>query len=372
MRIVRAEVLEYVRPLDGRSWNPVSRWTERRAPLVVLESDDGIRIVAEAWSRQDEIDRVFEALASGVKCILGRSFDDAHAIAALYDALPRSDWPASAAASAIDMALWTLLARTKRRPLRAMLGASTNEVGVYASGGLYRDGDDATALTNEVARYGTKGFRDVKIKVGGIALRDDIDRIDAARAAMADDGVLWVDAVNQMNAADALRQAQAYRDAGATAIQAPVAFDDTTTMASIGRSALPVIAGEAEFSTEVFERLLDDARVAYLQVNLGLCGGFTGADRIAALAAGRGVPVTVQAHGTAILLLASLQWGAVRNAHSVEFHGFHDHLRELLEANVDVSAGVALLHDHAWIEPVLPGGFPREGSAISLMQEFSV
>ena len=365
-------MLEYIRALDARSWNPVSRWTARRAPFLVLESDEGIRVHAEAWSRQEQIDRVFDALAAGVKCVLGRSFATAEEIDALHNALPCADWPESAAASAIDMALWALLARTQRRPLHVMLGATTNAVRVYASGGLYRDGDAdrAEALVNEVRRYRAQGFGHVKIKVGGLPLPEDIRRIGAARAVMADEGALWVDAVNQLNAANAVRYSEAYRDAGASAIQAPIAFDDYRTMASIGRSALPVIAGEASFSTGAFERLLDDARVAYLQLNLGLCGGFSGADRIAALAAARDVPVTVQAHGTAILLLASLQWGAARNVHSVEFHGFHDHLRESLMADVTVGAGMVVLNECVRPEPVQPGRIHGEAANISLVQEF--
>ena len=352
----------------------MSRWTERRAPLLVLESDEGLRVHAEAWSRQDQIDHVFDALAEGVESILGRSFDTGEAIVALHDALPCNEWPASAAASAIDMALWGLLARTQRRPLHAMLGASTNAVRVYASGGLYRDGDAdvAEALASEMRRYRTRGFRDVKIKVGGLPLPEDIRRIEAARAAMADDGALWVDAVNQLNAANAVRYAEAYRDAGASAIQAPVDFDDYPTMALIGRSTLPVIGGEAAFSPQLFERLLDDARVAYLQVNLGLCGGFTGADRITALAVARDIPVTVQAHGTTVLLLASLAWGAARKVHSVEFHGFHDHLRESLMADVTVSAGITMLDERAPSEPVRTGSVHSECAAISLVREFFV
>ena len=330
MRIVRAHVLEFSRELDGRSWNPLSRWTHRRAPLLILETDHGIRGHAEAWSRQDEIDRVLDALGRFARShVLGRSFDDADAVAALHESLHRGEWPERAAASAIDMALWDLLGRSRRQPLWSMLGGSAGEVRVYASGGLYRDGCGVVDLAREVARYQREGFRDVKIKVAGLPLPDDIERIGAVRSTMAVDAVLWVDAVNRLDAGNALEHAAAYRDAGANAIQAPVAFDDVATMARIGAVAMPVIAGESTSSADGFMRLLDAARVGYAQVNLGLCGGFTGADRIAAIAASRGVPVTVQAHGTAVLLDASLHWGAARNVHSVEFHRFHDHLQPM-------------------------------------------
>lgn len=371
MRIVRAEVLEYVRQLDGRSWNPVSRWTERRAPIVVVETDDGLRGQGEAWSRQEEIGRVLDALARSLRSsVVGRSFDDADAIASLgisdaadaadaadgVDAAGGVDWPQSAAASAIDIALWDALARTRRCPLWKMLGSPSGPVRVYASGGLYRDGCNARDLAREIARYRDEGFRDVKIKVGGSTLAADVERIAAARSAMASEGVLWVDAVNRLHSGNALDCAIAYREAGAGAIQAPVAFDDDATMARIGRDALPVIAGESAFGIDTFERLLDGARVALLQLNVGLCGGFTGATRIARIAASRGVPVTVQAHGTAVLLDASLQWGAANHAQSVEFHRFHDHLQDAAwMASHPVHSGAIALPDSAGGNAIVGG-----------------
>ena len=372
MRIVRAEVLEYVRKLDGRSWNPVSRWTERRAPLLILETDEGVRGCGEAWSKQDEIGVVLAALARSLRTsVVGRSFPDGEAIRALRDTMPYEDWVGAAVLSAIDMALWDLLARSRQQPLwQALAGTADigNAVDVYASGGLYRDGDNTDDLASEVARYRGEGFRNVKIKVGGMSLEDDVARIGAARDAIGSDGVLWVDAVNQLHAGNAIGFAQAWRLAGADAIQAPVAFEDHPAMARIGRAGIPVIAGEAAYAEQAFLGLLDAAHVALLQVNLGLCGGFTGASRIAALAASRGTPVTVQAHGTAVLLDASLHWGAASGVHSVEFHRFHDHLRAMFASTLgDIPAGAVELSSPTATHPIRPGQVPGESSAISLV-----
>jgi len=372
VRIVRAEVLEYVRKLDGRSWNPVSRWTERRAPLLILETDEGVRGCGEAWSKQDEIGVVLAALARSLRTsVVGRSFPDGEAIGALRDTMPYEDWVGAAVLSAIDMALWDLLARSRQQPLwQALAGTADigNAVDVYASGGLYRDGDNTVDLASEVARYRGEGFRNVKIKVGGMSLEDDVARISAARDATGSDGVLWVDAVNQLHVGNAIGFAQAWRLAGADAIQAPVAFEDHPAMARIGRAGIPVIAGEAAYAEQAFLGLLDAAHVALLQVNLGLCGGFTGASRIAALAASRGTPVTVQAHGTAVLLDASLHWGAARGVHSVEFHRFHDHLRAMFASTLgDIRAGAVELSSSTATHPIRPGEVPGESSAISLV-----
>jgi len=49
MNITGVKVLEFRRRLDGRSWNPTFRWHERRAPLLVVETDAGLTGVGEAW-----------------------------------------------------------------------------------------------------------------------------------------------------------------------------------------------------------------------------------------------------------------------------------------------------------------------------------
>ena len=347
MRIVGAEVLEYVRPLDGRSWNPLSRWTERRAPLLLLHADNGLTGCGEAWSRQERIGLVLDALASHVaQSIVGRNFNDAHAIRALASQQGADNWIDGAVASAADMALWSLLAKTHGVSLWKALGGARRSVAVYASGGLYRDNAGIDALVDEISAYRALGFRDIKIKVGGLPVAEDSQRIAAVRAAMGSADELWIDAVNQLQPATALDAASAFRSAGASAMQAPVAFDDYATMAEINRAYLPVIAGEAEYSMAAFGKLLSTHSVGLLQLNLGLCGGFSGAERIAALALEHSVPVTVQAHGTAILLGASLQWGAAAVVHSVEYHRFHNHLAFTLGASMlNVNEGQVLLDD---------------------------
>ena len=114
MKIVSVKVLEFRRRLDGRSWNPTFRWHERRAPLVVIETDAGLTGVGEAWSPQPRIALVLDELAD--RCapmLLGRD-PLAHAsIVTELEARAASPepWVAAAAASAIDIALWDLVAQ---------------------------------------------------------------------------------------------------------------------------------------------------------------------------------------------------------------------------------------------------------------------
>ena len=120
VKIVGVSVLEFRRPLDGRSWNPTMRWHERRAPLLVLETDQGLAGVGEAWSRQDRIDLVLDALADDVAlALLGTDALARPPIARRGAAQPAyaAPWVGTAAASAVDIALWDLAAQAAEQPL---------------------------------------------------------------------------------------------------------------------------------------------------------------------------------------------------------------------------------------------------------------
>jgi len=350
MKIVGVKVLEFRRRLDGRSWNPTFRWHERRAPLLVIETDAGLTGVGEAWSPQPRIALVLDELAD--RCapmLLGRD-PLAHAsIVTELEARAASSepWVAAAAVSAIDIALWDLVAQAAERPLWRALGGHSGRVGVYASGGLYRDGTTSSDLAREFGAYVDLGFAAVKMKLGALPLEGDLDRVSSVRRAVGDDVVLWVDAVNQLTRGTAPAWCRSLARAGVAAIQAPLPFDDIAGMADINASLLPVIATEAEHREETFRALLDAAAVTYLQYCLGLCGGFTGAMRIDDRAATHRVKSTPQCFSTAVLQAASLHFGAAReNVVAVEFHRFHDHLAAALPATMKrVKSGFVHLDD---------------------------
>ena len=336
MKIVGVKVLEFRRPLDARTWNPTFRWHERRAPLLVIETDEGLTGVGEAWSRQPQINLVLDALAEHyAPALLG---SDPLARASIARRLGKhapfpQPWAAAAAASAVDIALWDLTAQAVRQPLWRALGGSRSRTPVYASGGLYRDGSTLSDLASEFEAYVALGFARVKMKIGALPLEGDLERVRSVRSAVGDDVVLWVDAVNQLSRPVAPAWCESLAEAGVAAIQAPLPFDDVSGMAAINASLLPVIATEAEHREDMFRALLDAGAVTFLQYCLGLCGGFTGAMRIDDLAGARGMKSTPQCFSTAVLQAASLHFGAARgNVVAVEFHRFHDHLGAALPA----------------------------------------
>ena len=334
MRIVAASVLEFRRQLDGHSWNPTFRWHERRAPLVVLDTDAGVQGIGEAWSRQPQITLVLDALARQfLPALIGADISRAAEIVARIAARTPSlePWVAAAAASAIDIASWDAKARAAGVPLWRALGGHRGRVAVYASGGLYRDGATIRDLACEFEGYVETGFTHMKMKIGALSHERDVERVRAVRHAIGEDAVLWVDAVNQLSRTSAPAWCKPLVGAGVTAIQAPLSFEDLAGMVQINESLLPVIAIEAEYREEVFRMLVEARAVTFLQYCLGLCGGVSGATRIDNDAAEHGVKSTPQCFSTAVMQAASLHFGAARdNVATVEYHRFHDHLALLL------------------------------------------
>ncbi|BBK31654.1 L-alanine-DL-glutamate epimerase-like enolase superfamily enzyme [Stella humosa] len=354
MRIRRVTILEFHRVFDRPLWNPATVWRERRAPLLRLESDDGTIGLGEAWCRQDEIRYSFAALHRLAAALPGRDLDDLrHAPAS-----SRHDWVEAGAASAIDMALWDMAARRDGRPLASFLGPTTT-VAAYASGGLYGPDKDVSALAREMAGYAAAGFAGVKMKIGGLDAAADLDRVAAVRAATGG-ALLIVDGVERYDLATAARLAGALADRGVAAFQAPLPAADIDGLAALARqSPIPLVLGEAEFDHGRLVNLVTSGAAGWLQANPGLAGGPTGMAHLARIARDHGVPLSPQAHATAVLQATALHCGALHGVGWVEHHQVHDHLAGLLPPSLRRPT------DGRIVIPPLPGlGFdlPSDGS----------
>jgi L-alanine-DL-glutamate epimerase-like enolase superfamily enzyme len=370
MRIKRATLLVFERQLDGRAFNPVFRWRERRAPLIVIETDAGARGIGEAWSRYTDIESVLAALALTTKRIEG--CDIPHPLGAASDllgapAVAAAPWAMAAALSAVDIALWDAFGHEQGQPVWRLLGGATDQAPVYASGGLYRDGYSNAELAAEMRSYLARGFRAVKMKIAGLGLDEDMARVRAVRDAVGAGTTIWVDAVNRLDVHDAMRWSAELAKLGVAAIQSPIPAEDVAGLAALNRQAMPVIASESEFVHEAFQELLDRQAVTHLQFCLALCGGFSGARALDARARAAGVSTTPQCFSTSVAQAATLHFAAAHsNVVSAEYHGYHDHLKALYRGSTgQVGAGMASAGALPGLGVAIPRCGPqRDGSVI--------
>ncbi|MDR6288435.1 MULTISPECIES: mandelate racemase/muconate lactonizing enzyme family protein [Inquilinus] len=126
----------------------------------------------------------------------------------------------SVAVGTVDMAVWDAVAKIAGQPLWRLLadryrgGQADDKVWVYAAGGYYYPGKDLTQLKDEMRSYRDRGYRVVKMKIGGAPLAEDLRRIEAVLGVVGEGGCLAVDANGRFDLATAVAYARALEPYG--------------------------------------------------------------------------------------------------------------------------------------------------------------
>jgi len=222
--------------MDGSQRNPRFVWTEKQTLLVFVRTDDGLTGVGESWSDGGSADPFVVFIERDVAPhLVGQ---DADLVDRCWRVLldraivsTRRDITYNAL-SAIDIALWDLKGKRAGMPLWRLLGGHDREVIPYASAGLYKDGQSSEDFGAEYAAYGKRGFRGVKIKVGGAPLAVDVARVAALREAIGREARLMVDAVSNLDVPRAIALAKAFAPYDITWFEQPV---DTADVAGTVR-----------------------------------------------------------------------------------------------------------------------------------------
>jgi L-alanine-DL-glutamate epimerase-like enolase superfamily enzyme len=218
------------------------------------------------------------------------------------------------ALSAVDMALWDANAKRAGVPLAVLLGGTiARPVPAYASGGYYRsdDGPWEEAVRNEIELNRSQGFRDHKIKVGGLPVVEDARRVAAAIQAIDGTGRLALDANNAYrNVPEALQAARAFEraagDAGLWWLEEPLSPDDNAGHAELAAALETMVAtGEIHQTRWEFRDLIERRGADLLQPDAGVLGGVTEWIRVARTAETFGIPVAPHWHANVHAHLAA-------------------------------------------------------------------
>jgi L-alanine-DL-glutamate epimerase-like enolase superfamily enzyme len=138
----------------------------------------------------------------------------------IWDVLMTNEKPGghgerSVAVGVIDMAVWDAAAKIADEPLYQLLanrfrnGEVDRKIFVYAAGGYYYPGKDIAALKAEIQSYLDQGYSSVKIKIGGVPLAQDLERIEAVLKLLKRPSQLAVDANGRFDLAKAIEYARA-------------------------------------------------------------------------------------------------------------------------------------------------------------------
>jgi L-alanine-DL-glutamate epimerase-like enolase superfamily enzyme len=297
MRIV--DVREAAVPLRSELRNAVITFSEMTISIVAVVTDvvrDGRPLVGYGFHSNGRYAQagilrtrmIPRLLAAPPEALRSDTSDDVDPRKA-WDVMMANEKPGghgdrSVAVAALDMALWDLLAKAEEKPLHRLLaerfrgGAAQEVVEVYAAGGYYYPGKELSALQDEIRGYLDEGYRQVKIKIGGEPLADDLRRIEAALHVLARGDALAVDANGRFDRATALRYAEALAPYGLRWYEEPGDPLDFDLLAEVSAaSATPLATGENLFSLGESRNLVRYGGLRperdVLQMDPGLCYG---------------------------------------------------------------------------------------------------
>jgi L-alanine-DL-glutamate epimerase-like enolase superfamily enzyme len=196
---VVTDVVRDGRPVIGYGFNSNGRYgqggliRERFAPRL-LEADPA-SLLNDAGDNLDP-DRIWAVLMRNEK--------------------PGGHGERAVAVGTIDMAVWDAVAKIADVPLFRLLAERHGlqpdpRVFVYAAGGYYYPGKDLSALRAEMRSYLQRGYTVVKMKIGGVAIEEDRERIEAVLAEIGSDAQLAVDANGGFNLETAIAYAKMLR-----------------------------------------------------------------------------------------------------------------------------------------------------------------
>ncbi|MGI6574863.1 MAG: mandelate racemase/muconate lactonizing enzyme family protein [bacterium] len=223
------------------------------------------------------------------------------------------------AISAVDVALWDIIAQAANLPLYKVLhGFGRQRIPAYASSVFISSVDEMEA---QAKKFLDMGYTAMKIKLG-TGLHEDIEAVAAIRAAVGKNVKLMVDTNSVYDAATAIRLGRQLEQYDLEWLEEPVPPYDLQGYMHVKRGqAIPIAGGEGEFSLYGFRDFLATGAVDIVQPDLGRVGGFTEGMRIAAL---------IQAHNlkfaphtgmcSAVNIVASMHYAAAApNLYGFEF-----------------------------------------------------
>ena len=195
---------------------------------------------------------------------------------------------------ALDVALWDLKAKANGEPLWKTLGASSRAVKAYASGIDLCLSDDEIRAFYE--RQAALGISIGKLKVG-LDREGDLRRIGIMREALATSGkapILLVDSNEYWSPKQAIQHIRYFeRHHELFWAEEPARRWDYTGLRQVSQSVNAAVAtGENLDDAADFRALIAHQAADILQIGVG-AGGITGAMRVAQMADGFDLPVSV-------------------------------------------------------------------------------
>ncbi|MCW5605003.1 MAG: mandelate racemase/muconate lactonizing enzyme family protein [Burkholderiales bacterium] len=209
--------------------------------------------------------------------------------------LPRGARPQITAAMAgIDLALWDIKGKAAGLPVYRLLGGEKRPVLTYGTGGYYHEDDRPDGCAEEIAGFVARGYKAVKIKVGGQTIAEDTQRVRLAREAIGEGTLLLLDCTGAYGLDEAIAFARAVEPYRAYWLEEPLYWylqpaDFSRLAAAVD---IPLAHCERDLHRFTVRDYIVSGGVRYVQFDSTRHGGFTESLRIAELAGQLGARIS--------------------------------------------------------------------------------
>ena len=222
------------------------------------------RYACGAQMRARFIPRILAAPAASLRDEAGDNLDPAKILAVMMQREKAGGHSErSVGIGTIEVAVWDAVAKIAGKPLHRLLaerfngGKAAEKMFCYVGGGWYLPGQTIADLQDEMRRHLDAGYTMVKMKVGGLALAEDLRRVEAVKSILPAGAQLAVDANAKFARDEALAYAEGLSPFKLRWFEEPCDPLDFSLMAEIANAYAPPLAtGENLFSTQDVENLV--------------------------------------------------------------------------------------------------------------------
>jgi galactonate dehydratase len=329
-----------------------------RALLVRVYTDEGIVGNGEAglWAHQKVVYEVIRELSD---YYVGK---DPLRMEHHYQVISRDTHFAgaalSAAMSAMDIAMWDILAKSVNKPVYALLGGQVRErIRVFANVG----GDTLEARGESARQQVEKGYVSLRTtpflpgfeRLSATAIvKQAVQVVAAIRDAVGDEIDLGLEIHRNLDPDTAIMLGRELEPFRILYYEDPLAPESIEALDYVARHVdLPMATGERFYSIQQFKELIDKKTVAMIRPDVSLVGGFTQIVKIAGMAEASFVGVFPHLMGSPVNIAAFVQFAAsTPNFRLMESNMVDTHpLNAVIDQPLTLEEGHILLPDRPGI-----------------------
>lgn len=348
MKISKIEIIRIAIPFTagrkqvndaGQDFNAASPNLDKMESLIVkVHTQDGLIGWGEAFGHlMNPV--TYSALEHQVApFFLDKQFSDQESLSTLMKSAEYAfhgfgrTGPIRYALSAIDIALWDLLAQQEKLPLWKLLGGKRQKVSIYPSLVSYEN--DPAEVSKKVQEVVSKGFKQIKLH------ETTFEAVEAAKNALLPDCELMVDVNCCWNKQEAEAEIAKLKTLNLKWLEEPVwPVDDFDALKDLNLKGIPISAGENTAGEQDAIRLIKNKIVDVVQPSVAKIGGISSAIQV--IKAGLENNVTVVPHcfyyGPGMLATAHLVSLLPDSIHlEVPYIQFAEHLHALTQYQPEI------------------------------------